>query len=179
MPPDNNIAQEIFSETAIQTRVKALGETISKDYKDAKEPLIMVILMKGAAIFSSDLARQIKLPLQMDYMIASSYGDNTFSSKEVRIIKDLQDSIQGKHVLLVDDIIDTGHTLQKVANILKTREPASIRICTLLNKKARREVACPVDYTGFEIDDGFVVGYGLDHAQYYRNLPYIGLLEES
>ena len=174
---DEGITEVFFSEQEIQQRIVSIGAQITEDYKNVSEPLVIVVLMKGAAIFSSDLVRQIKLPLILDYMIASSYGDGTESSREVRIIKDLQESISNRHVIVVDDIIDTGHTLKKILELLAVKNPASIKTCTLLDKSERREHHCAVDYVGFEVANKFVVGYGLDYAQNYRNLPYIGILD--
>ncbi len=179
MSYDNGITEVLITEQEIIARVQQLGQQIAEDYQDAKDPIVLVILMKGAAIFSSDLARQIKLPLILDYMIASSYGNSTESSREVRIIKDLQESIQNQHVIIIDDIIDTGNTLKKIIELLQVRNPRSIKTCTLLDKKERREQVVNVDYVGFSVGNKFVVGYGLDYAQQYRNLPYIGILDPN
>ncbi|MCY4045496.1 MAG: hypoxanthine phosphoribosyltransferase [Cellvibrionales bacterium] len=172
-----DIERVFYSKEVIAKRVEELGAIISKDYADISEPLIVVTLMKGAVMFSSDLVRSMTCPVLLDYMIVGSYGSATVSSKEVRIIKDLQTAIDSHHLLILDDIIDTGFTLEKVTKILQERNPKSIKICTLLDKKARREVDINVDYSGFDVADEFVVGYGLDYAGLYRNLPYVGILK--
>ena len=177
LPYEKGIQQLLKSPLDIQKRVEQLGQKITEDYRHISSPVVIVVLMKGAAIFSSDLVRHIKLPTVLDYMIASSYGQGTKSSGEVRIIKDLQESIFNKHVIVVDDIIDTGHTFKKIIELLNVRSPASIKTCTLLDKSARREQPISADYVGFEIPNSFVVGYGLDFNQQYRNLPYIGILD--
>ena len=163
----------LISEAEVQQRVKALGERITEHYGDC-ENLVMVGLLRGSFIFMSDLARVIQTPHQIDFMTASSYGDAMTTSHDVRILNDLDDDIKGKDVLLVEDIIDTGNTLNKVCEILTLREPNSIEICTLLDKPSRREVKVDVKWVGFEIPDEFVVGVGIDYAQNYRHLPYIG-----
>ena len=138
------------------------------------ECLVMIGLLRGSCILLSDLSRKINLPVQLDFMTASSYGNKMESSREVKIKKDLDDEIRGKDVVIVEDIIDTGFTLNKIRDMLLMRDPASLTICTLLDKPSRREVHVPVDWVGFSIPDEFVVGYGIDYAQKYRNLPYIG-----
>ncbi|PSW18537.1 hypoxanthine phosphoribosyltransferase [Photobacterium sanctipauli] len=163
----------MISEQDVQARVKELGQQITECYKDS-ENLVMVGLLRGSFVFMADLARAIDLPHEVDFMTASSYGNTMESNRDVRILKDLDDDIKGKDVLLVEDIIDTGNTLNKVREILSLREPNSIRICTLLDKPERREVHVDVDWYGFEIPDEFVVGVGIDYAQKYRHLPYIG-----
>ncbi len=163
----------MISETEVSQRVKELGQQISEHYKDS-ESVVMIGLLRGSFIFMADLARAIEAPIAVDFMTASSYGSGMESSRDVRILKDLDDDIKGKDVLLVEDIIDTGNTLSKVCEILSIREPKSIKICTLLDKPSRREVAVNVDWIGFSIPDEFVVGVGIDYAQKYRNLPYIG-----
>nr|WP_086938713.1 hypoxanthine phosphoribosyltransferase [Thaumasiovibrio occultus] len=163
----------MISEQDVQARVQELGEQITALYKDS-ENLVLVGLLRGSFVFMADLARAIKLPHQVDFMTASSYGNSMESSRDVRILKDLDDEIEGKDVLLVEDIIDTGNTLNKVKEILSLRGPNSIRICTLLDKPERREVNVEVDWVGFEIPDEFVVGVGIDYAQKYRHLPFIG-----
>lgn len=163
----------LISEQDVQQRVKELGAEISKHYKDSDQ-LVMVGLLRGSFIFMADLTRMVDLPHTIDFMTASSYGDGMESNRDVRILKDLDDDIKGKDVLLVEDIIDTGNTLSKVCEILSLREPNSIRICTLLDKPERREVDVHVDWYGFRIPDEFVVGVGIDYAQKYRHLPYIG-----
>ncbi|ELR66417.1 Hypoxanthine-guanine phosphoribosyltransferase [Photobacterium marinum] len=163
----------MISEQDVQARVKELGQQITECYKDS-ENLVMVGLLRGSFVFMADLARAIDLPHEVDFMTASSYGNTMESNRDVRILKDLDDDIKGKDVLLVEDIIDTGNTLNKVCEILALREPNSIRICTLLDKPERREVHVDVEWVGFEIPDEFVVGVGIDYAQKYRHLPFIG-----
>jgi hypoxanthine phosphoribosyltransferase len=154
-------------------RVAQLGQQISEHYQDS-DSLVMVGLLRGSFVFMADLARAIKVHHSVDFMTASSYGNSMESSRDVHILKDLDDSIEGKDVLLVEDIIDTGNTLSKVLQILNLRAPNSIQICTLLDKPTRREQAVEVKWVGFEIPDEFVVGVGIDYAQKYRHLPYIG-----
>ncbi|KLV06251.1 hypoxanthine phosphoribosyltransferase [Photobacterium aquae] len=163
----------MISEQDVQARIKELGKQITEHY-NGSENLVMVGLLRGSFVFMADLARAIDLPHEVDFMTASSYGNTMASSRDVRILKDLDDDIKGKDVLLVEDIIDTGNTLNKVREILSLREPNSIRICTLLDKPERREVEVDVEWVGFEIPDEFVVGVGIDYAQKYRHLPYIG-----
>lgn len=163
----------MFSEQEIKERVSELGEYINSHYQDS-EDLVMVGLLRGSFVFMADLTRVITVSHSIDFMTASSYGNSTESSRDVHILKDLDGSIEGKDVLLVEDIVDTGNTLNKVLQILKLREPNSIKICTLLDKPSRREIEVPVEWVGFEIPDEFVVGLGIDYAQKYRNLPYIG-----
>jgi len=163
----------MISEQEVQDRVNELGKQITEHYKGS-EDLVLVGLLRGSFVFMADLARAIDLTHQVDFMTASSYGNNMESSRDVRILKDLDDDIQGKDVLLVDDIIDTGNTLTKVKEILSLRGPKSIEICTLLDKPSRREVEVDTKWIGFEIPDEFVVGVGIDYAQKYRHLPYIG-----
>lgn len=167
----------LISEENLAIRVKELGELITKDYQDKE--LCIICILKGSVIFMSDLAKTIKIPLTMDFMAVSSYGNESNSSGIVKIVKDLDESIEGKHVLIVEDIIDSGRTLSYLVQILKERKPESIKICTLLDKPDRRIVSVPVDYVGFTIQDFFVIGYGLDYQQYYRNIPYIAIVEES
>ena len=157
----------------VNARIQALGEQITQHYQGVDE-LVMVGLLRGSCVFMADLCRQIPLPVRLDFMTASSYGSSTTSNRDVRILKDLDDEIHGKHVIIVEDIIDTGYTLSKVKEILSLRQPASLTICSLLDKPDRREVQVKVNWVGFTIPDEFVVGYGIDYAQRYRNLPYIG-----
>ncbi|HHT68332.1 MAG TPA: hypoxanthine phosphoribosyltransferase [Firmicutes bacterium] len=161
----------IISEEDIQTRVQELGQAISADYGD--EPIALICILKGGLMFLCDLAKHITSPVTYDFMSVSSYGDATESSGVVRITKDLEESIEGKHVIIVEDIIDTGLTLSYLLNNLHSRNPASLRICTLLNKVSNRKVEIAVDYIGFEVPNEFLVGYGLDFRQFYRNIPYI------
>ena len=163
----------MISEQEIKDRVTQLGKQISAHYQDS-ENLVMVGLLRGSFVFMADLARAIKVNHSVDFMTASSYGNSMETSRDVHILKDLDDNIEGKDVLLVEDIIDTGNTLSKVLQILHLREPNSIQICTLLDKPIRREEAVDVKWVGFEIPDEFVVGVGIDYAQKYRHLPYIG-----
>ena len=173
---DKGIAKKLYTEEDIALRTKELGAKITEDFKDTDEDIIIVCLLKGSVIFMADLCREIKLPLKMDFMSVSSYGDDFVSSRDVKIVKDLDENIMGKHVIVVEDIIDSGLTLKKVMKILGNRDPKSLSICTLLSKEARREAAVDVQYIGFNIEDEFVLGYGLDYAQEYRNIPYVGVM---
>ena len=172
-----DIESILMSEETLRKRVCELGETISRDY--AGKEVLMVGVLRGAFVFMADLARAITIPLAIDFMAVSSYGASTSSSGVVRIIKDFDENVEGKHVLIVEDIIDSGLTLKYLYNQILSRKPASVRICTLLDKPERRKTDVPVDYNGFSIPDAFVVGYGLDYAERYRNLPYIGILKPS
>lgn len=163
----------MISEQEVKARVSELGKEITQYYQGS-ENLVLVGLLRGSFVFMADLARKIELTHQVDFMTASSYGNSMESSRDVRILKDLDDDIKGKDVLIIEDIIDTGNTLNKIREILSLREPKSISICTLLDKPSRREVEVPVDWVGFAIPDEFVVGVGIDYAQNYRHLPYIG-----
>ena len=165
----------LVSEKEVDERIEALGKQISKDYEGKQVHLICVL--KGGAFFMCELAKRITVPVSLDFMSVSSYGDGTASSGVVRIAKDLDESIEGKDVLIVEDIIDSGRTLYYLMDILRKRNPESLHLCTLLDKPERREKDVTVDYVGFEIPDEFVVGYGLDYAQKYRNLPYIGVVD--
>lgn len=173
----NDIEKILLSEEALKARVRELGAQISEDYRD-KNPA-MVCILKGAIMFYTDLLRSMPIPLSMDFMAVSSYGNHTKSSGEVEIRKDLSSSIEGRHVIIVEDIIDSGFTLSYLTRMLGARGAASIRICTLLDKPSRRApgINLKADYFGFEIGDAFVVGYGLDYSERYRNLPYIGILK--
>ena len=173
----NDIEKILISEEEITARVKELAETLDADYYD-KKPL-MVCILKGSILFYAELIKNMKSRLQLDFMSASSYGSNTYSSGNVKLIRDLTTSIEGRHVIIVEDIVDTGHTLSYLITMLNERKPASIKVCTLLNKECRRVVPLKADYVGFEIDDYFVLGYGLDYDEYYRNLPFIGVLKEE
>ncbi len=165
----------LYSEETINARIKEIGEQISRDY--AGKSVHLVGILKGATFFTCELAKRITVPVTMDFMSVSSYGDSTESSGIVRITKDLDDPLEGKNVIVVEDIVDTGNTLSYLLDNLQKRGVDSLRLCALLNKPERREKDVVVDYTGFEIPDAFVVGYGLDYAQKYRNLPYIGIIE--
>jgi hypoxanthine phosphoribosyltransferase len=164
----------LLTTEAIQARVAELGTAITRDY--ANKELAIVSVLAGSFVFAADLCRKIDLPLSVDFLGVRSYGDSTSTSGIVRITHDLMRPIEGKHVLLVEDIVDTGLTVRYVLDNLATRRPASLRLASLLNKPERARVAVPIDYLGFTIEDVFVVGYGLDYAQLYRNLPYIGVL---
>jgi hypoxanthine phosphoribosyltransferase len=161
----------IVSEEAIQERVQELAADISRDY--AGKTITLLCVLKGGLMFLCDLAKHITQPVEYDFMSVSSYGDATETSGIVRITKDLEESLEGKHVLIVEDIIDTGLTLNYLVKILQSRNPASLRICTLLTKPANRRVEIPIDYVGFEVPNEFLVGYGLDYKQLYRNVPYV------
>jgi hypoxanthine phosphoribosyltransferase len=165
----------LFSEKQLQSKVHELGACISSDYQ--KKNLVVVGVLKGAIVFLADLIREIKVPLSLDFMVTSSYGMSTHASGVVRILKDLDEDIAGKDVLIVEDIIDTGLTLSYLKDNLLARGPASLKICTLLDKPLRRKVVLLPDYKGYNIPDEFVVGYGLDYGERYRNLPYIGVLK--
>ncbi|GLI55766.1 hypoxanthine phosphoribosyltransferase [Propionigenium maris DSM 9537] len=173
---EKGIARKMYTEEQIAVRVKELGAQITADFKDKEEDIIVICLLKGSILFMADLCRSIELPLKMDFMSVSSYGDDFISSREVKIVKDLDENIMGKHVIVVEDIIDSGLTLKKVMKILGNRDPKSISLCTLLNKDARREADVKVQYIGFNIEDEFVLGYGLDYKQEYRNIPYVAIM---
>ena len=164
----------LFPEREVNNRIRQLGEKITLDYRG--EEIVLVCTLKGASFFACELAKRIDLSLILDFISVASYGNSTNSSGEVRMIKDLDESIEGKHVIVVEDIVDTGRTLSYLLEILKKRNPKSLKLCTLLDKPARRVLDIQVDYIGFSIPDQFVVGYGLDYAQKYRNLPYIGVV---
>ncbi|MBE5966004.1 MAG: hypoxanthine phosphoribosyltransferase [Lachnospiraceae bacterium] len=165
----------LIPEEKVTERIKELAEQISKDYEGKQ--LHLICILKGSVVFSCDLAKRITVPVIFDFMSVSSYGNETISSGRVRILKDLDESIQGKDVLIVEDIIDSGRTLAYLKDLLSSRAPASLNICTLLDKPDRRETEVDVKYVGFGIPDKFVVGYGLDYNQLYRNLPYVGVVE--
>ncbi|HHX89613.1 MAG TPA: hypoxanthine phosphoribosyltransferase [Paracoccus sp.] len=164
---------QMISAKSIAARVEALAEEITAAFGDT-DKLIVVGLLRGSFVFIADLVREIDLPLEVDFLEASSYGDSTQSSREVRILKDLRGEIAGRDVLVVEDIVDTGFTLHHVKNLLLSRQPKRLEVCALLDKPSRREVEIKATWTGFEIPDEFVVGYGIDYAQRNRNLPYIG-----
>ena len=169
------IREVLVSEYAIKQRVVEIGDQITADY--AGKELVIVGVLTGAVMFLSDLLRQIRLPIELDFVALSSYGHATKTSGEVRLLKDLGHPVQGKHVLVAEDIIDTGLTLRYLMETIQARQPASISCCVLLDKPSRRQVEVGIAYKGFEIEDKFVVGYGLDYAGRYRNLPYIGVLD--
>mgnify|MGYP001197112950 FL=1 len=165
----------LIPEDVVTRRIKELADQISKDYEGREVHLICIL--KGSIVFSCDLAKRLTVPVTFDFMSVSSYGNETISSGRVRILKDLDESVQGRDVLIVEDIIDSGNTLSYLSDLLSSRSPNSLNICTLLDKPDRRETDVEVKYVGFEIPDEFVVGYGLDYNQYYRNLPYVGVIE--
>lgn len=170
------IKEVLVSEEELNKRVRELGDEITRDYEG--KDLMLVGILKGAAIFMADLARNIDLPITLEFLAVSSYGNSTESSGVVRIIKDLDTDVRGKHILIVEDIIDTGLTLSYITDNLKKRGAESVKICTLLDKPEKRKVDVPVDYTGFIIPDEFVVGYGIDYAEKYRNLPFVSALKK-
>ena len=170
-----HVEKILFTEEELKARVNELAAQITEDYRG--KDLVLASVLRGSYIFMADLTRSIDLDLTVDFMVVSSYGAGTSSSGQVEIKKDLSDSIEGKNLLIVEDILDSGNTLYYLRDILKLRQPASIRICTLMDKPDRRAKPITADYTGFTIPDAFVVGYGLDYAEKYRNLPYIGLLK--
>ena len=165
----------MISEEEVDAKIRELGEKISEKF--AGEEVHLICILKGGVFFACELAKHITVPVSLDFMQVSSYGNATSSSGIVRIKKDLDDSMEGKEVIIVEDIIDSGRTLHYLIPVLKQRNPESIRLCALLNKPDRREVDVQIDYLGFDIPDEFVVGYGLDYAQKYRNLPFIGIVE--
>ena len=174
---EQDVDQVLITEQQLDERIKEMGHQIAEDYQG--EPLTIVGILKGAVIFFADLARAIDLPLQMDFMSVSSYGSGTISSGVVKIIKDLDADVTGRHILLVEDIIDTGITLAYLKEYLSNRGARSVKICTLLDKPTRREKAVHVDYIGFTMPDEFLIGYGVDYAENYRNLPYVASLKRS
>lgn len=172
---NNDIKEVLYSQEEIQAVTKKLGEQLTKDYQD-KKPLVVCIL-KGAVLFMTDIVRQMDTYCEMDFMSVSSYGNETVSSGNVKILKDLDKSVEGRHILIVEDIVDTGRTLECVIDLFKHRKAASVKVCTLLDKPERREKAVQADYIGFTVPNEFVVGYGLDYQGFYRNLPYVGILK--
>jgi hypoxanthine phosphoribosyltransferase len=171
----DDVAEILISEEQIRQRTHELAQEISRDYEG--KDLLLVCVLKGGIVFLVDLMRELTIPHSIDFMATSSYGASTESSGVVRILKDLDKPIEGRNVLIVEDIIDTGHTLDYLTRILYERAPASLHICTLLNKQERREVDIPIDYVGFIIPNKFVIGYGLDFGEIYRNLPFVGVLK--
>lgn len=165
----------MIPEEEVDAKIKELAAQITKDY--AGKEVHLVCILKGSIFFTCELAKRIDLPVTLDFMSVSSYGDGTESTGRIKMVKDLDENIEGKDVIVIEDIIDTGRTLSHLMEVLKVRKPATLKLCTLLDKPSRRVVDVKVDYTGFEIPDEFVVGYGLDFAQKYRNLPYIGVVE--
>lgn len=173
----NEIDEVLFTKDDIAKRVAELGAEITRDYEG--KDLIVVGILKGAGVFMSDLIREINSPIRIDFMSVSSYGNSTVSSGIVRITNDLHQDIQGCSVLIVEDIIDTGNTLHYLREYLKNRGAEDVKICALLDKPSRRQVEVPVEYVGFEVEDRFIIGYGIDYAEKYRNLPFIGTLKQS
>lgn len=173
---ENNIQEVLLTEEQIQTRIRELGQILTAEYA-GKNPVVVGV-MKGVVIFYSDMIRQIKVPCQMDFMWISSYA-GTNSTGEMVVRRDLSEDIKGRHVLILEDIYDTGNSLSFLYDYLMTKEPASLKICTLLDKPSRRKpgITLQADYVGFEVPNAFVVGYGLDYNEYYRNLPYVGILK--
>ena len=165
----------LIPEEEIRKRIAEVGAQLSRDYE--VEEVLMICILRGGVFFACELAKHLTVPVSMDFMCVSSYGSGTVSSGRVKIIKDLDENIEGKHVLIAEDIVDSGNTLSTLIKILQVRKPASIRLCTLLDKPERRVVDIKADYSCFEIPDKFVVGYGLDYNQHYRNLPYVGVVE--
>lgn len=172
-----DVKDVLFDEAALAAKVKELGKKITADYQG--EDLLVIGILKGANVFMADLIRQIDLPIKLDFMAVSSYGHSTESSGVVRINKDLDAEIEGRNVLIVEDIVDTGLTLKYLAENLSSRQPKSLKICTLLDKPERRKVSIDIDYKGFDIPDVFIVGYGIDYAEKYRNLPFVASLKEE
>ena len=173
----NDIDKVLFDEETLANKVEELGSLIEQDFKDKE--LLVVGILKGASLFMSDLVRKINCPLTMDFMVVSSYGAATESSGIVKILKDLDSDIKGKSVIIVEDIIDTGLTLSYLKEYLLNREAADVKICTLLNKPSGREKSVHIDYVGFDVPDEFIIGYGIDYAEKYRNLPVIGTLKRE
>ncbi len=171
----NDIQEVLYSEEVIQKKVQELGSAVSREYA-GRNPLVICVL-KGAFIFMADLSKNITIPIELDFMAVSSYGNSTRSSGEVKIIKDLDTSVDGRDVIIVEDIIDSGLTLSYLIDVLERRNALSVSVVALFDKPGRRTVDLQADYTGFTIPDAFVVGYGLDYAERYRNLPYVGVLK--
>lgn len=174
---DKDIKEVLYSEEQLHAKMQELGAAITKDYAGKK--LLMVSILKGSVMVMADLMREVDMPLQIDFMNVSSYGAGTATKGSVKILKDLDVDIKGMDVLIVEDILDSGVTLHNLMNLLQQRQPASIEICTLFSKPSRRQVDVEAKYIGFEIPDAFIVGYGLDFAEKYRNLPYVGVLKEE
>lgn len=173
------IERVLFKEEDIAKRVAEMGEQISNDYKDIDTPLLTVAVLNGAAVFFADLVRKITIPVQFDNMIASSYDASSHTSGKVNILKNLENNVKGRHILLIEDIIDSGTTMNYMIDYFKNKKANDVKVCALLNKPSRRKVDVKIDYCGFDIEDEFIVGYGLDFAQHYRNLPYLGVLRHS
>lgn len=172
---ENKRERTLYSREDISTRVKELGDIISKEYKDKN--LLVVSLLRGSFIFAADLVRELSIPVEVDFMTTASYGHGETSSGNVEIVHDIRTSVEGKDILIVDDIMDSGYTLGKVKEILNSKKPNSIKICVMLDKPSRRKIDISPDFVGFSIDDVFIVGYGLNYGDYYRNIPYIFTFE--
>ena len=175
----DDIERVLFTQEELREKVAAMGKKISEDYQNASEDVFCVGILKGAVVFYTDLVRSISLPVQFDFMIASSYGNETSTSGSVKLLKDLDYDVEGKHLIIIEDIIDSGTTMQYLMRILRERRPKSIKLCALLSKPSRRTADVHIDYLGAEVPDEFLVGYGLDYAGTYRNLPYIGILKPA
>ena len=175
---ENYDVQVLIDELKIKNRIKELSSEINKFYTTTTK-LLVVGLLRGSFVFIADLAREINVPVEIDFMTVSSYGNKMKSSGQLRIIKDVETDLKNRDVLIIEDIIDTGHTLSQVVSLLETRKPKSLRICTLLNKPSRREVKVDVDWVGFDIPDEFVIGYGIDYAQQGRNLQHIAIVKKT
>ena len=174
---EKDIQEVLFSQQQLEERVDQIAQEITRDY--AGKEIVLISVLRGSFVFMADLCRRIDLPCTIDFMSVSSYGSGTSSTGQVQITKDLSGDISGKHILVVEDILDSGNTLSYLLKLLEQRKPASIRLCTLLDKPERRVKPVDVHYSGFTIPDAFVVGYGLDYAEHYRNLPYIGILKPA
>lgn len=172
----NDKISVLIAEEEVDKKIREIAEKISKDYEG--KTVTLICILKGSVFFTCELAKRITIPVKLDFMSVSSYGAGTESTGRVKIIKDLDDSVEGKDIIVIEDIIDSGRTLSHLMTLLSSRKPNSIKLCTLLDKPDRRVVPVDVDYTGFNIPDKFVVGYGLDYDQNYRNLPYIGVIEQ-
>lgn len=175
---ESMIERQLIPADALQAKVRELADRINKDYAE-EEDVILITLLKGGAIFAVDLMQKLTVPVEIDFMSVSSYGSSTKTSGVVKVTKDLDVDITGRNVLLVEDIIDSGLTLSYVRALLLERKPKDLKICTILDKPSRRKTEVPVEYVGFEIEDEFVIGYGLDYAQKFRNLPYVGVLKRE
>ncbi|MGL4344844.1 MAG: hypoxanthine phosphoribosyltransferase [Cellulosilyticaceae bacterium] len=174
---NQDIEKVLFSEAQLSERIAELGAEITADFKG--ENLLVLGILKGSNIFMADLVRQINMPMKLDFMMVSSYGNASESTGVVKIIKDVEYAIEDQHVLIIEDIIDSGLTLKYLKKLLETRNPKSVKICTLLDKPSRRKEQVEVNYIGYEVPDEFIVGYGIDYAEHYRNLPYVGILKRE
>lgn len=175
----HEIDRIMINEEEIQTKVSEIAKRITEDYKNVKEEILLVGILKGSVVFLSDLCRKIDIPVSIDFISISSYGNSTQSTGDVRVLKDLDRNIEDKHIIIVEDIIDSGYTLEYLLASIKAKKAKSVKIATLLSKPSRRVVDVPVDYIGFEIEDEFIVGYGIDYAEKYRNLPFIGVIKRE